>query len=299
MQGPIDPPHLSLASLSLDPPSFRTLYDGAAPIIFPSGPVTLQELLPQAAAAATSPLAASLRRLTVRGHSLPLLCPPLVLLACPALRTFRMAGHHQGSSRHYTLAAIHNFQENFLLPSLALIAPLRPAASTSALTSVTLHQPYSGDTVATHDLFSQTVSAPSLLPATLAALPALCPRLTHLEVTSQEAITEADHLGHLNLLPNLTHLTLEHTTPSFVATLHTLHLTHLTLTHTPVGLGEVLTACPKLHTLNLHTSCQVTSPPLSYRLDRDRMVQGESNQLYWVGFFHFGPFPEENMFGFI
>ena len=34
------------------------------------------------------------------------------------------------------------------------------------------------------------------------------------------------------------------------------------------------------------------------RVDRDRMVQGESSQLYWVGFFHFGPFPEENMFGF-
>ena len=33
-------------------------------------------------------------------------------------------------------------------------------------------------------------------------------------------------------------------------------------------------------------------------LERDRMAQGEPNQLYWVGFFLFGPFPEENMFGF-
>ena len=32
-------------------------------------------------------------------------------------------------------------------------------------------------------------------------------------------------------------------------------------------------------------------------LERDRMAQGEPNQLYWVGFFLFGPFPEENMFG--
>ena len=33
-------------------------------------------------------------------------------------------------------------------------------------------------------------------------------------------------------------------------------------------------------------------------LERDRMAQGEPNQLYWAGFFLFGPFPEENMFGF-
>ena len=33
-------------------------------------------------------------------------------------------------------------------------------------------------------------------------------------------------------------------------------------------------------------------------VERDRMAQGEPNQLYWVGFFLFGPFPEENMFGF-
>ena len=36
----------------------------------------------------------------------------------------------------------------------------------------------------------------------------------------------------------------------------------------------------------------------SYLLERDRMAQGEPNQLYWAGFFLFGPFPEENMFGF-
>ena len=34
------------------------------------------------------------------------------------------------------------------------------------------------------------------------------------------------------------------------------------------------------------------------RVERDRMAQGEPNQLYWAGFFLFGPFPEENMFGF-
>ena len=33
-------------------------------------------------------------------------------------------------------------------------------------------------------------------------------------------------------------------------------------------------------------------------IERDRMAQGEPNQLYWAGFFLFGPFPEENMFGF-
>ena len=33
-------------------------------------------------------------------------------------------------------------------------------------------------------------------------------------------------------------------------------------------------------------------------LERDRMAQGEPNQMSSVGFFLFGPFPEENMFGF-
>ena len=36
----------------------------------------------------------------------------------------------------------------------------------------------------------------------------------------------------------------------------------------------------------------------SCALERDRMAQSEPNQLYWVGFLLFGPFPEENMFGF-
>ena len=39
-------------------------------------------------------------------------------------------------------------------------------------------------------------------------------------------------------------------------------------------------------------------PLTNYTLERDRMAQGEPNQLYWVGFFLFGLFPEENMFGF-
>ena len=35
-----------------------------------------------------------------------------------------------------------------------------------------------------------------------------------------------------------------------------------------------------------------------WTIERDRMAQGEPTQLYWAGFFLFGPFPEENMFGF-
>ena len=35
-----------------------------------------------------------------------------------------------------------------------------------------------------------------------------------------------------------------------------------------------------------------------WRVERDRMAQGEPNQMSSVGFFLFGPFPEENMFGF-
>lgn len=99
-----------LSSLGLDPPSFRfasssflsrphrmyarSLYDASTPIIFPSGPVTLHQLLPRAQAAAKTRLAETLTSLRIRGHSLPLLCPPLVLLACPGLRSFSMTGNN-------------------------------------------------------------------------------------------------------------------------------------------------------------------------------------------------------------
>ena len=74
------------------PPSFRTLYDGSAPIIFPSGPVTLQSLLAGALGGVRTSMAESLRSLSVRGHSLPLLSPPLILLAATNLKTFTMKG---------------------------------------------------------------------------------------------------------------------------------------------------------------------------------------------------------------
>ena len=70
----------------------RTLYDGSAPILYPGGPVTLQEVVGGALGGARTRLAATLQKLTIRGHSLPLLCPPLALLACPALRSFTMSG---------------------------------------------------------------------------------------------------------------------------------------------------------------------------------------------------------------
>ena len=70
----------------------RTLYDGSAPILYPGGPVTLQQVVGGAGGGARTRLAATLRTLVIRGHSLPLLCPPLALLACPALRSFTMSG---------------------------------------------------------------------------------------------------------------------------------------------------------------------------------------------------------------
>ena len=72
----------------------RSLYDASTPIIFPSGPVTLHQLLPRAQVAAKTRLAETLTSLTIRGHSLPLMCPPLVLLACPRLRSFSMTGNN-------------------------------------------------------------------------------------------------------------------------------------------------------------------------------------------------------------
>ena len=47
-----------------------------------------------------------------------------------------------------------------------------------------------------------------------------------------------------------------------------------------------------------HAGCGVYQGPVQGALERDRMARGEPNQLYWAGFFLFGPFPEENMFGF-
>ena len=82
-------------SVSLDPPSFRTLYDGSAPIIFPSGPVTLQSLLAGAVTGAPTSLASSLVSLCVRGHSLPLLSPPLLLLKATKLTSFSMKGKQE------------------------------------------------------------------------------------------------------------------------------------------------------------------------------------------------------------
>ena len=111
-----------LSSLGLDPPSFRfkfvqfsdhsehsestqtesyrrgllmflrSLYDASIPILFPSGPVTLQQLLPRALRSWRTRLAETLTSLRIRGHSLPLMCPPLILLACPRLRSFSMTG---------------------------------------------------------------------------------------------------------------------------------------------------------------------------------------------------------------
>ena len=255
----------SLDLLFLEPPSFRTLYDGASPIMFPSGPVTVQSLLPLALTAPTTPLASSLRCLLVRGHSLPLLCPPLLLLACPRLHKFSMTGHACGSSRHYTLSAIHNFQENFLLPALRLASSaLPPSALPFALTTLTLLDPYSGESVATHDLFSQTVSRSSLLPSSLSCLPHLCPALARLEISSNQlqAITSPAHLNSLASLPHLSHLTIDSITPA--ALLPCLsdvgpRLRHLRLTRTSLTLGPILASCPNLHSLVLHSSKQVSS----------------------------------------
>ena len=54
--------------------------------------------------------------------------------------------------------------------------------------------------------------------------------------------------------------------------------------------------CPEFKIYSARKMVIMASP--SSLLERDRMAQGEPNQLYWVGFFLFGPFPEENMFGF-
>ena len=256
------------SSLSLEPPSFRNLYDGAAPIIFPSGPVTLQSLLPAAVCAPTTPLSSSLRSLTIRGHSLPLLCPPLVLLACPLLQHFSMSGHSLGSSRHHTLRAIHNFQQNFLLPALSLASCVRPCPP-SRLTSLSLLDPYSGDSVATMDLFSQTVTPSSLLPSSLALLPTLCPFLSRFSLHSSMAITDPGHLSCLHLLPHLSHLTLDHCTPPSLTCILTSigpRLVSLHISRTSLSLASVLTACPNLHSLTLHTSTEEDSMHLHLTL---------------------------------
>ena len=52
-----------------------------------------------------------------------------------------------------------------------------------------------------------------------------------------------------------------------------------------------------IHGQKLHLNCNTLHQHHS-ALERDRMAQGEPNQMSSVGFFLFGPFPEENMFGF-
>ena len=81
-----------MSNVCLDPPSFRTLYDASSPIIFPTGPVSLHQLLPGAVTSAKTRLADSLHSLVIRGHSLPIVCPPLILLACANLQSFSMSG---------------------------------------------------------------------------------------------------------------------------------------------------------------------------------------------------------------
>jgi len=263
-----------MSNMFLDPPSFRTLYDGAAPVIFPSGPITLQQLLPHAVTAPRTPLSKNLLTLTIRGHSLPLLCPPLALMACKKLGSFSMTGHAFGSSRHYTLSSINNIQHNFLIPSMAMLRNanyLTPEdCPSSEITNVVILDPFSGESVATYDLFSIDVTRQNLLSASTKILSEIFPKLTTLTLQSHTAIAEPEYFECLEKLQNLTHLTIDHIRPAALLPLLSQigrNLTHLQLSRTSAALDEILELCTNLVKLVHFTTNSTTDlDSLSHRL---------------------------------
>jgi len=255
-----------MSNMFLDPPSFRTLYDGAAPVIFPSGPITLQQLLPYAIEAPVTPLSENLISLTVRGHSLPLLSPPLALLACKKLKTFSMHGHAYGSSRHYTLSSINNIQHNFLIPAVAMLwnsgylkQDHQPASNIS---NVSILDPFSGESVATYDLFSVDVTRQNLLEISTQILTDVFPNLSKLTIQSHTAIADPQYFECLRNLRNLTQLTIDHIRPAAILPLLShigTNLTHLQLSRTATGLDEILKRCSNLIKLVHFTTSSTTN----------------------------------------
>ena len=251
---------------------FRTLYDGAAPVIFPSGPITLQQLLPCAVNAPRTPLSKTLISLSIRGHSLPLLCPPLALMACEKLGSFNMNGHAFGSSRHYTLSSINNIQHNFLIPAMAMLKNFdnHSSVSPSDITNVVILDPFSGESVATYDLFSIDVTRQNLLSTSTKILSDICPKLTKLTMQSHTAIADPDDLSGLENLPHLTYLTIDHIRPAALLPLLSsigTNLTHLQLSRTSVALDQILQFCTNLIKLVHFTTNSTTNlDSLSHRL---------------------------------
>ena len=255
-----------MSNMFLDPPSFRTLYDGAAPVIFPSGPITLQQLLPLASKAPITPLSKNLQSLTIRGHSLPLLCPPLAVMACKKLKTFSMHGHAFGSSRHYTLSSINNIQHNFLIPSVAMLSNSgflnQESGPASDITEVSILDPFSGESVATYDLFSVDVTRQNLLEVSTQILTSVFPNLSKLTMQSHTAVADAEYFDCLRNLKNLTDLTIDHIRPAAILPLLTKigpNLTHLQLSRTSTGLDEILKRCKNLIKLVHFTTNSTTN----------------------------------------
>ena len=75
-------------------------------------------------------------------------------------------GHSFGSSRHYTLSAINNIQQNFLLPSLKFLKNNGPRSAEEEDTqpagrkirNLVIVDPFAGESVATFDLFSVSIA---------------------------------------------------------------------------------------------------------------------------------------------